>query len=565
VILFGGWDGGSTLDDTWIWDGNDWTKYTGQGPGARRYASLVSDGTDVLLFGGETSQTLADSWIFDGQTWVSVPASVNPPSRRGHAAEYHPAYKNALVHGGWTNSTTGLLPDFWAFGMQKRTWRQISARTLRVPTNYAKIQQAIDASSLLDQVLVAPGVYNENLDFKGKDVVVTSSHGARLTTIHGGGKGSTVTFSSGESRAAALDGFTVTGGTGTLGGGGGIACTHGSSPTIRGNVVTGNTCQGLGAYGGGIHVGADCDPIIIGNVICHNTAESIGGGISCDRSCPLIVNNVIHHNQATTGGGGGIFCVKCANPVQIVNNTIYSNTSASGGGIGTYNAMVDIANTILWGNSAPATFGPEIWVGSWLAGSTVTISNSDVKGGKSAVAVHAYCPGCVLNWGAGMIDANPAFVDPANDDVHLTYGSPCRETGSSAASGIPLIDFEGDPRSAGLSADMGADEFYAHLYYTGRATPGQSIDIKVIGSPSSPLLWAFSLYPVPLTTPAYIPGVGDLYLSPPFLFGLNVAIPTSGVFSWSLQFPPSFPAPSDFPTQALIGLELTNLDVICVR
>jgi pectin methylesterase-like acyl-CoA thioesterase len=61
---------------------------------------------------------------------------------------------------------------------------------------YTTIQSAIDASTNGDIVLVYPGTYYENLDFKGKAITVTSTPapagGAANTIIDGLHLGSTV-------------------------------------------------------------------------------------------------------------------------------------------------------------------------------------------------------------------------------------------------------------------------------------------------------------------------------------------------------------------------------------
>ena len=119
--------------------------------------------------------------------------------------------------------------------------------TIRVPADFPTIQNAIDAAAAGDTVLVAPGTYVERIDFRGKSITVTSQDGPQATSIDAQGAGSVVTFRSGEPRAAVLNGFTVTGGY-TIYSGAGIAISN-SSPTIRGNIVTGNRgCSGTGVY-----------------------------------------------------------------------------------------------------------------------------------------------------------------------------------------------------------------------------------------------------------------------------------------------------------------------------
>src|ERR1700733_2518304 len=56
---------------------------------------------------------------------------------------------------------------------------------------------------------VAPGTYNETLNFNGKAITVTSSGGPKVTIIDGGNLGAVVTFTTGETNASVLSGFTI--------------------------------------------------------------------------------------------------------------------------------------------------------------------------------------------------------------------------------------------------------------------------------------------------------------------------------------------------------------------
>ena len=81
------------------------------------------------------------------------------------------------------------------------------------------IQKAIDAAGPGDTVRVEPGVYLENIDFRGKAVELRSTDGAAITIIDGGQKGSVVTFGNGEGTDSVLDGFTLMNGYASQGGG----------------------------------------------------------------------------------------------------------------------------------------------------------------------------------------------------------------------------------------------------------------------------------------------------------------------------------------------------------
>jgi hypothetical protein len=251
------------------------------------------------------------------------------------------------------------------------------------------------------------------------------------------------------------------------------------------------------------------------------------------------MNNTIARNTANYGGG--IYCRDfCL--LTITNNTIAGNIAGGGGGIYTYvgdNESV-ITNSILWGNSA--SVGQEI-----LAAGEVTISYSDVRSGPLSVHV---TPNGTLNWGAGMIDSYPLWVYPDSDDFHLTWDSPCRDTGDNSVV-TELYDIEGDPRIAMGTVDMGADEFYYHLYQRGDVVPGSPIDICIVGEPGKSILLAMSLdiYDPPIPTQ-----YGDLYLKMPLVGQWNLPnIPETGVRVISPTVPPSWNSGEEYPFQVLVG------------
>jgi len=221
-----------------------------------------------------------------------------------------------------------------------------SQRILKVPAQYPSVQKAIDAAQASDTVLVSPGIYNENIDFRGKAITVRSTAGARLTTLDPDAGGSVVVFRNGEGRSSVLEGFTVTGGTGTFDfgwvSGGGLFCKD-SSPTIRDNVITGNVVSGLG---GGIYItGVNAAPMVTRNVISRN--QAMGGG------------GIMHWNSFFRPGAG---------VSRIQNNRIEMNAvglsplvSGSGGGISVESSIADIRNNVVINNVADRTGGVEYY------------------------------------------------------------------------------------------------------------------------------------------------------------------------------------------------------------
>jgi len=145
---------------------------------------------------------------------------------------------------------------------------------------------------------VAPGTYPEIIDLLGKAVTVRSSGGAQETTIDGQGNGSVVTCAGGEGPGTVLEGFTITGGTGSDPGtgelcGGGMYVAGGSSATVTGCTFTGNTAE----LGGGLY-NLGFAPVVADSVFCGNTPDNIdgdpiidGGGNCLAESCGDINGN----------------------------------------------------------------------------------------------------------------------------------------------------------------------------------------------------------------------------------------------------------------------------------
>jgi hypothetical protein len=269
------------------------------------------------------------------------------------------------------------------------------------------------------------------------------------------------------------------------------------------------------------------------------------------------VNNLVTGNEAYDSGGGMVL----HGSAVMANNTLADNTaSAYGGGI--YFAGNDelfwIRNAVSWNNAA--AWGPAMA----LMGSSdeVDIAFSDVDGGRRAVYIDH--PSNLLTWGPGMLDADPLFADPSADDYHILFTSPCRDTGDNAAPALPAADFEGDPRPWNGVADMGADEFYPHLYYTGNATPGGDVELKFIGLPGdniNGLIIGINIFDPPLPC-----DYGLWYMNDPMqiITGLGT-ISTNGIAVIPGTLHPSIPAPSTIYLQAAIDLKLTGLCTVNVQ
>jgi len=184
-----------------------------------------------------------------------------------------------------------------------------TAADILVPQDASTIQAAIDLASSGDRILVAPGTYAERLDFAGKDLVIQSTDGADATVIDGGGAdagaGHVVTFAAGETRAAVLRGFTITGGFGSGGsfgaGEGGGVLVQGAAPVIDRCVIAGN--QGI--EGGGLESrGGDA---LITETVFRDNGALLGGGLYAQGGRITIERSDFLTNTASNNGGGAAF------------------------------------------------------------------------------------------------------------------------------------------------------------------------------------------------------------------------------------------------------------------
>jgi hypothetical protein len=364
--------------------------------------------------------------------------------------------------------------------------------------------------------------------------------------------------------------------------GAGIACMENSDAEVKNNIIFENrsgTMLGDG-WGGGIGC-KNSSPYVVDNVIHHNRAHTGGGGVWFKSCSPVILNNRIHDNQSEWRGGG-VYVGGNSQNTCMKNNVIHDNVSLTGGGMH-YTASLHgeivcntivhntalhtggglhingagtqaVTNSIIYGNTA--TQAAEIWVGG---ATDLTIEYSCMTTGPGTKWAE---PGSTLEWGDGMIDTPPEFVDSGGKDFHLLYTSPCRDAGFNFGN-LDAEDFEGDPRIVFGTTDMGADEFAAHLYYTGEAAHGSVVEAKLLGAPGSAPVGLFiglTLFDLPLTTPW-----GDFFIEPPYEMVQTSPMPQSGVIVLPETIPLWLPTPLDLYMQALVKDEMTNLCVVEVR
>jgi hypothetical protein len=311
----------------------------------------------------------------------------------------------------------------------------LQATIIRVPADKPTIQAAINSASNGDTVVVYPGLYYENINFRGKKIVVTGLfyksgdlNFIQSTIINGSqpihpDTSSCVLFIKGEDSTTVFQGFTVTGGkgtkwkdehsSGTYREGGGILIAK-SAPIIRYNLIinnqASNTVGVTSAGGGGIRAG-DGNPKILNNVITTNQGR-YGAAIVLNWCAATIRNNIITNNSGGQDyGGGALWLNQNGATVKIIeNNTIISNKVI---GVYFYNGGANIRNCIIWGNTSSQ-------IGVQTGGPTVIYS--DVQGGRT---------------GVGNINQDPMLKDTS---FYLQPGSPCIDEGDSAANFNDVAD-----------------------------------------------------------------------------------------------------------------------------
>jgi len=235
---------------------------------------------------------------------------------------------------------------------------------LHVPFPFASIQSAIQSSVSDDTVLVERGTYVESIDFLGREILVTSQYpftGDSLdigqTVITPGPVLNTpvARFTSGEGRAAKLAGLTITGGSGSAGGG--IQCQD-ASPTLEDLWIVDNHAQ---SEGGGIYALGGA-PLVNRCRIASNDAPGDGGGISTIYSQIEVRGCDIHDNRCGYRGAG-LFCEDATMVIdgnRIVRNAVIGPSAYNGGGITSRNCDPMITNNLIAENNG-ADYGGGIF------------------------------------------------------------------------------------------------------------------------------------------------------------------------------------------------------------
>lgn len=151
VLLFGGL--GQTvdpapetrLDDTWTWNGLTWTQHSPTHVPPSRSGHMMSDDAahgQVVMFGGLRQlgppiEFFDDTWTWDGTDWTEHAPATKPRPRFRGSIGYDERRREVLLFGGVADSLTTFLQDTWIW--TGTTWTQRVTTNTPPPRGYQEM------------------------------------------------------------------------------------------------------------------------------------------------------------------------------------------------------------------------------------------------------------------------------------------------------------------------------------------------------------------------------------------------------------------------------------------
>ena len=318
------------------------------------------------------------------------------------------------------------------------------AGTIQVPAQQTTIQAAINAAVNGDTIAVAPGTYVENLDFKGKAVVLTSTGGPSATTIDGGTRDYVLTFQTGELLTTVVSGFTVKNGRGSFAN---SVSALGASPTLTNNIFPGNF---------GISIWANSSSMMLQRNFfsgwdCGGGGSLQGVATFVNSSSPSIKDNLFANNYCAALD----MTLPTGNAPVVANNTIVNNDV----GI-EVDARIDTSLQLYYNN---LVYGNRIGFRADFSspGNYPTLQNNLAYGNATNYSGMPDATGT-----SGNISADPLLGGLSTPDYHPDSGSPAIDGGLNAAVTAGETDYYGAQRiraggSSGSVVDIGAVKYVA--------------------------------------------------------------------------------------------------------
>jgi hypothetical protein len=197
-----------------------------------------------------------------------------------------------------------------------------------VPGDFPTIQLAIDAALPGQIIEVAPGTYNEAINFSGKTIVVRTADERGVATIDATGTNlPAVQIPAGSAAGTRLEGFTITGGSALTGlaEGGGVLVS-GATATIADCIITNNEADS----GGGAAIVFASNATFEDCTLSANDADTLGGGAYINGANATFTNCAFSANTSDADGGG--MNVNNNGVATLTGCTFTGNSSDNAGG-----------------------------------------------------------------------------------------------------------------------------------------------------------------------------------------------------------------------------------------
>lgn len=443
----------------------------------------------------------------------------------------------------------------------------LRALVINVPGDHATIQSAINAADNGDEIIVAPGLYKENLQFTGKSFILrstepTSPTVVAATIIDGDEQGRVITLRGGEkSPDSAILGFTIRNGRAPTGGG---LLGNNSRSRVAHCVFEHNTAYD-GDGGAVAYQWANFEDCIFR----YNHASSRGGGVFYVQT---MKDCLITSNSATYGGGAALVttfealdhCVISKNEAledgggayhvwNLYHCRVEGNKARNGGGI--YKSY-DVLNCLVVKNHAEETGGGTHTVdrigystvynnssghggvgGVYWSGrvfSSIVWNNSHMNASENTHALRSVID-VYWHYNEEFVDDNipfdPRLVDPENGNYRLRADSPCLDAGDRSSSDLDgnLRPYDAVPPFQEIFAAQYYNDYDIGAYeFIGTGAPNQPPGKPAAISPLDGAL-VDSLYFTVSASPFSDPDTDDNHWGTSWLVSENDAF-TSGVF-----------------------------------
>ena len=328
---------------------------------------------------------------------------------------------------------------------------------------FATIQHGLNSSFEKDTVLVASGIYFENIIWPETNGIKLIGSGVDGCIIDGNSMEGVIKFE--EELNGIIDTTTLISDFTIQNGyahewphnkGGGIYC-FASSPTIKNVTLRNNSTY----YGGGGLYCKYSSPIINEVTIHNNNSDCFGSGIYLDSS-EVILENVNITSNISGLDGAGIYSLENAKIVLKEVSIAYNNSNAYGGGIASFSGTELVIEKSTIALNSAGYDGHDFFTQSsnLIILNSIIWNNFDETIFTEIESTNIFYSNIIGGWdGEGNIDDNPQFTDPVSGDFTLLPTSPCIDAGT------PFFVWEGDTlvnmsedEYNGNAPDMGAFE-----------------------------------------------------------------------------------------------------------